>query len=53
VLTPIAITCAKCGHTEAEHGNTGTRPCLASVGNPLDPDFCNCDEFRPKVAKAA
>jgi len=43
----------KCGHLESQHGYTGTRPCLATVGNLLNPDFCSCDEFRPKVAKAA
>ncbi len=45
--------CANCGHPEREHGATGTRPCLATVGNLLNPDFCSCDEFRPKLVKAA
>jgi hypothetical protein len=45
--------CANCTHGESEHGTTGTRPCLAVVGTLLDPDFCPCDEFRPRVAKAA
>ena len=45
--------CMSCNHPESQHGSTGTRPCLASVGNLFDPDFCPCDEFRPKVAKAA
>src|ERR1017187_4032998 len=45
--------CANCGHGESEHGTTGTRPCLATVGTLFDPDFCPCDEFRPMVAKAA
>ena len=45
--------CENCGHGETAHGFTGTRPCLASVGSLFDPDFCKCDEFRPKIAKAA
>jgi hypothetical protein len=49
----IERECANCGHRESEHGITGTRPCLATVGSIFDPDFCPCDEFRPKVAKAA
>jgi hypothetical protein len=49
VLKPLA--CANCGHTEIEHGRTGTRPCLAVVGD--DRHFCSCDEFQPKRLKAA
>ena len=46
------MACVNCGHTELEHGQTGTRPCLATVGQ--DRSFCPCDEFRPaKLNKAA
>jgi len=55
VAAPISTVkqsvCVNCGHTEAEHGQTGTRPCLATVGD--DRSFCPCDEFRPKKLKAA
>ncbi len=47
------MKCAKCGHAESEHGATGTRPCLAAVGELADRDFCACDEYRPKIARAA
>ncbi len=50
-ITPAKSVCANCGHLESEHGRTGTRPCLAAVGP--DRMFCECDEFRPKTAKAA
>ena len=45
--------CANCGHTESEHAGTGTRPCLAMVGDLVERAFCACDEFRAKAAKAA
>jgi len=45
--------CAHCGHFESEHGTTGTRPCLATVGDLTDRDFCPCDAFRPGISKAA
>jgi hypothetical protein len=45
--------CTVCGHLESEHATTGTRPCLATVGELLVRDFCSCDVFRLKVAKAA
>lgn len=45
--------CVACGHFESEHGITGTRPCLATVGDLLSRDFCTCDAFQPMVAKAA
>ena len=45
--------CAQCRHLESEHGTTGTRPCLAAVGDLVDRDFCACDSFRPKFSKAA
>jgi hypothetical protein len=38
---------------EQEHGRTGTRPCLATVGDLADLGFCTCDEFRPKVRRVA
>jgi hypothetical protein len=44
------LICA-CGHSETEHGRTGTRPCLAAVGP--DRSFCTCDEFHPDQLKAA
>ena len=45
--------CAMCDHFESEHGATGTRPCLAMVGELLVRNFCSCDNFVAKVAKAA
>jgi hypothetical protein len=41
-----------CNHLESEHGTSGTRPCLATVGDLLNRDFCTCDELRTGVAKA-
>src|SRR5215831_4245858 len=51
--TQPEVLCATCGHAELEHGRTGTRPCLASVGELADLGFCRCDEFRPKAQRAA
>jgi hypothetical protein len=45
--------CAGCGHTESQHGATGTKPCLAMVGDVLVRDFCPCDQFREQLSKAA
>jgi hypothetical protein len=45
--------CAVCGHLESEHGATGTRPCLAMAGELLERNFCSCDFFVAKAAKAA
>ena len=53
MATTMEIRCGKCKHLESEHGTTGMRPCLATVGSLPDRDFCPCDEFRPRVAKAA
>jgi hypothetical protein len=50
---PEPVHCANCGHTENEHGRSGTKPCLATVGHLADLGFCLCDEFRPKAKKAA
>jgi hypothetical protein len=47
------VRCVNCGHPEQEHGRTGTRPCLATVGDISDLGFCACDDFRPKVQRAA
>jgi len=47
------VRCAKCHHLESEHSISGTHPCLAMVGDLLDRDFCPCDAFQRKVAKAA
>lgn len=38
--------CVHCGHLESEHGRTGTRPCLAMIGDLLDRDFCSCEELK-------
>jgi len=40
------MRCAVCRHLESEHGMTGTRPCLATVGPLLSRDFCPCDRFQ-------
>jgi hypothetical protein len=53
MASTIEIRCANCNHLEREHGTTGTRPCLAMVGDLLDRDFCPCDEFRGVVARLA
>lgn len=45
--------CVKCGHLQSEHGTTGTRPCLAMVGDLLHRRFCSCDEFHAKLHSAA
>jgi hypothetical protein len=45
--------CRKCGHLESEHAKTGTRPCLAMVGDLLHREFCSCDQFRVAIATAA
>lgn len=45
--------CRACRHLENEHGTTGTRPCLAMVGDLLDREFCACDEFRTAMRQAA
>ena len=45
--------CANCGHPETEHGTTGTRPCLAAVGEFPNRDFCRCDHFRPQPARGS
>jgi len=45
--------CRTCRHPESEHGTTGTRPCLAMVGDLLARQFCACDEFRTAMSKAA
>ncbi len=50
---PEERQCGRCGHLESQHGVTGSRPCLATVGTLLDSDFCPCDQFEPKVAQAA
>jgi hypothetical protein len=47
------VRCANCGHTETQHGRTGTRPCLATVGELADIGFCACDEFKPGKIRAA
>jgi hypothetical protein len=47
------VRCANCGHPETEHGRTGTRPCLATVGDLSDLGFCACDDFRPKGRRSA
>ncbi|HTS66212.1 MAG TPA: hypothetical protein VMH28_29515 [Candidatus Acidoferrales bacterium] len=47
------MRCARCHHLEAEHGKTGTRPCLAMVGDLLEREFCSCDEFQVRLSKAA
>jgi hypothetical protein len=45
--------CKTCGHLECLHAPTGTRPCLEMTGDLLSRNFCKCDAFAPKVAKAA
>jgi hypothetical protein len=47
------VRCANCGHSETEHGRTGTRPCLATIGALPELGFCPCDEYRPKAVRAA
>lgn len=44
--------CIRCGHLESEHGRSGTRPCLAMVGDLLDRRFCKCDRLITAVASA-
>jgi len=46
-------TCVQCGHSEQEHGHTGTHPCLAMVGDLLHREFCACNAYRAKIRKAA
>ena len=41
-----AKRCIYCGHLESEHGSTGTRPCLAMIGDLLDRRFCPCDDLK-------
>jgi hypothetical protein len=43
--------CLQCGHLESEHGKTGTRPCLAVIGNGVDRQFCPCDELKTSAAR--
>jgi len=50
-ISTAKSVCANCGHPESEHGTTGTRPCLATVGR--ERLFCTCDEFHPNTAQAA
>jgi hypothetical protein len=45
-----AERCIDCGHLESEHGRTGTRPCLAMIGDLLDRHFCPCDELKTAAA---
>jgi hypothetical protein len=45
--------CDRCGHLESEHGQSGTRPCLAMVGDLLDRHFCRCNHFKTALRKAA
>ena len=47
------VLCASCGHTESQHGTTGSRPCLAMTGDLLAREFCSCDRFTAKMPKAA
>jgi hypothetical protein len=47
------VRCANCGHAETQHGRSGTKPCLATVGELANIGFCACDEFRPEAKKAA
>ena len=42
--------CIRCGHLASEHGKTGTRPCLAMIGDLLDRAFCPCDELQITAA---
>jgi hypothetical protein len=45
--------CERCGHLESEHGQSGTRPCLAMVGDLLNRKFCRCNRFKALLRKAA
>lgn len=47
------MRCARCRHLESEHAPSGTRPCLAVVGDLLEREFCKCDEYLARGAKAA
>ena len=47
------VRCAGCGHSESEHARNGARPCLAAVGELLERELCNCEEFRVGAAMAA
>jgi hypothetical protein len=47
------VRCLACGHLEQDHGATGTRPCLAMVGDLLEREFCQCDRFCGEIRKAA
>jgi hypothetical protein len=53
VSSPPEVRCVSCHHLESEHGKTGTRPCLAMVGDLLTREFCRCDNFHVAVSKAA
>ena len=45
--------CVSCGHTESQHGTTGSRPCLAMSGDLVAREFCVCDHFSVAMPKAA
>ena len=51
-LEPVK-RCLQCGHLESEHGKTGTRPCLAVIGNGGDRQFCPCDELKTSAARGS
>jgi cytochrome c553 len=53
VPNPPEAVCARCHHTESEHGKTGSRPCLAMIGDLLTREFCACNEFKEGLRKAA
>ena len=51
---PPEVRCGRCHHLESEHGKSGSRPCLAMVGDDLTTrEFCKCDKFRSELRKAA
>jgi len=52
---PAEVVCTRCHHTESEHGKTGSRPCIAMVGDLVTREFCKCDSFQApaSVRKAA
>ena len=45
--------CTRCGHVESKHGRTGSRPCMAVIGELAKRELCHCDEFHVKAALAA
>jgi hypothetical protein len=45
--------CARCRHPESDHGKTGSRPCMAVIGELGKREFCPCDKFCDHAALAA